>query len=150
MLVDEPAEVTTVLGPCVSATLWCRHSRLAAICHAMLPTAPSGTPPCPGGVRGKYVDEVIPEMILQFMRKAVHPLSYEVKLFGGADLVDHPAHNANARIGSQNVELARELLSRHRLALTAFDVGGNTGRKLIFDTVTGLVRVKHLPKHTPA
>jgi chemotaxis protein CheD len=148
--VAEPAEVTTVLGPCVSATLWCRRSRLAAICHAMLPTAPPAGRPRQDGLRGKYVDEVIPEMILQFMRKAGRPLSYEVKLFGGADLLDHPAHTAGARIGSQNVEIARELLSRHRLALTAFDVGGNTGRKLIFDTLTGQVRVKHLPKHTLA
>jgi chemotaxis protein CheD len=146
IVTSKPCEVTTLLGPCVAVTFWCRRSQVAAICHAMLPAASAGERPVAGTPRWKYVREAIPETLARFTRKGGNPAAAEVKLFGGADLLGNREADPIARIGSQNVRLAREILAEWQLELVAFDVAGHTGRKLIFHTPTGDVRVKHLPK----
>jgi chemotaxis protein CheD len=145
LVVSRPCNVTTILGPCVAVTLWCRRSHVAAICHAVLPTASAGARSSADFHLGKYVRDAIPEMFARFRREGGDLASVEAKLFGGAHLFDGPSAVPAGRIGAQNVRLAREILEEHRLAVIAFDVGGQTGRKLIFDTLTGDVRVKHLP-----
>jgi chemotaxis protein CheD len=144
LLVAGPCEVTTILGPCLAVTFWCRRSHVAAICHAMLPVAPTGGRSPAGAARWKYVSEAIPEILARFVRKGLRPTSLEIKLFGGADLLRDSASSPAGQIGSQNVRLARELLAGRRLAVRASDVGGNTGRKLVFNTLTGDVDIKRL------
>jgi chemotaxis protein CheD len=150
ILVTTPCEITTILGPCVAVTFWCPRSRVAAICHAMLPSDGSGSTPPAGGRSWKFVSSVIPEMWNRFRRKGAVADSIEVKLFGGADLLHHTGDFRSARIGPQNVELAQQLLAERGLPILASAVGGKKGRKLIFNTQTGSVRVKRLPNFSLA
>ena len=148
LVVTTPSEITTILGPCVSVTFWCAHSHVGAICHAMLPSENMGFDSSTGGHPWKYVTAVIPEMWRRFLRKGGIAADIEVKLFGGADLLRNAKDPSATRIGPQNVELAQQLLAEHGLRILASDVGGRKGRKLIFNTQTGDVRIKRLPNFT--
>ncbi|MGA2108628.1 MAG: hypothetical protein ABSH25_13400 [Syntrophorhabdales bacterium] len=35
---EEPAEISTILGSCVSVTMFSKRVRVGAICHALLPS----------------------------------------------------------------------------------------------------------------
>ncbi|HEY4248900.1 MAG TPA: chemotaxis protein CheD [Lacunisphaera sp.] len=148
LVVTAPSEITTILGPCIAATFWCAHSHVGAICHAMLPSENMGFDSSAGDHPWKYVSTVIPEMWRRFLRKGGTAGKLEVKLFGGADLLRNAKHPSSTQIGPHNIELAQQLLAECGLRIIASDVGGQKGRKLIFNTQTGDVRIKRLPHFT--
>ncbi|MDX2111418.1 MAG: chemotaxis protein CheD [Verrucomicrobiota bacterium] len=143
---SEPAQVFTVLGSCVSVTLFSRRLKLAAICHAMLSnpgkqTAEPDEHPEPY----KYISLAIPTMINCYQRYGLGAGDIEVKLFGGANIFHHTNSSRNGHgVGSSNVECALQLLRAANLNPMVIQVGGHTGRKLIFNTATGEVLLKNV------
>ncbi|MBT8339031.1 MAG: chemotaxis protein CheD [Desulfatitalea sp.] len=147
--------MTTVLGSCVSATFFHRPSGLAAICHAMQPRCPRSLPSsatCPAECENRYRYTVcaIEGMHRRLLQFGVQPHELEVKLFGGAALIGKNPGRADSRsIGQLNVKAATDSLIDCGLTLKVANVGGNFGRKMIFDTATGEVFMKRLKKiHT--
>ena len=142
---DKPLVIKTILGSCITVTMYCQRMGAAAACHALLPSCghetPCYDPSCK--IRNKYVDCIIPEMIKRFTKKHIKVAEIEVKLFGGADMFK-TSDKSVGRVGSMNVEMARKVLEKHGLRLKSFDVGGNLGRKILFDTQTGEVWMKRL------
>jgi chemotaxis protein CheD len=140
-----PTRVTTVLGSCVSATLFHRPTGLAAICHAMQPQcarARTCLPDCV--VRHRYADCAIEAMGHWMRGHNVLPREIEVKLFGGAAMMGKDAQARTNSMGQLNVQAALETLKRMGFALRVADVGGCVGRKIIFDTGSGEVWLKRL------
>lgn len=144
----DPVVVTTVLGSCVSVTLFHSGSGSAAICHALQPRCPH--PDQCGddcGNRYRYAVCAIEEMTRRITRTGLRPRDIEVKLFGGAALIGSKAttsqHNS---IGQLNVKAAMETISNCGLILKVMDVGGNFGRKIIFNTETGEILMKRLQR----
>lgn len=143
--VQESTVIRTVLGSCVTVTMFCRRLGAAAACHPVLPVCPEVEScrlmKCPQ--RCKYVECVIPEMLRRFVEIGVHRDELEVKMFGGANMFfRNSAKRDILHIGSKNVAMARHMLSELRLKVISYDVGGNQGRKLYFDTENGDVWVK--------
>jgi len=69
----------------------------------------------------------------------------EVKLFGGADVLEyHGKHGIS--VGCQNIETALEIIGKAGLRLIVSDVGGKVGRKLRFYTHTGEVLLKRMAR----
>ncbi|BBO68971.1 putative chemoreceptor glutamine deamidase CheD 2 [Desulfosarcina alkanivorans] len=141
---QRPARVTTVLGSCITVTLFHPTTRTAAICHALLPRGKQKSG-CgeESGKPFKYVDEVIPIMVARMRRYGIQPRQLEAKLFGGADMF--PAgqkHQFQIPVGRQNIEAAMQAIASEGLHLKVAEVGGKYGRKLFFYTHTGVVMVK--------
>lgn len=63
------------------------------------------------------------------------------KIFGGAGGM----FGAGENIGAKNVKIAEDILKGHNINIEGMDVGGNFGRKIIFNTSNGRVLVKKLP-----
>ena len=144
---ERPVVVTTVLGSCVSVTLFHRARGLAAICHALQPRCQlnrSCQTPCEA--RYRYTSCVIDEMGKHMVKRGARLKELEVKLFGGAAVIGRsngsPA-TANS-IGQQNVAAAMEALIKAGMTLNVADVGGGFGRKLIFNTGNGEVLLKRI------
>lgn len=134
-----PSVVTTVLGSCVSVTMFSPEHGCGAICHAVLP---EGRDP---GAACRYVDSAIKRMLRSFERRGIDPLRLEVKLFGGSDVLpSYPKRDAGMTVGRQNIESALKVLEQHRLRVTASDLGGPRGRKIVFFTHTGEILLKRL------
>lgn len=151
---QEPRLVGTILGSCVAVTMYHARSRLAAMCHAMLPEPKhkSAADAEPGLFR--YVNQVIPVMCGYFESAGGNPGEVEVKLFGGGNVIEMEEEPASERwIGSANVRHAREMLAQCGFTIRASNVGGTNGRKILFNTATGEVMHKHLghkpPKRLP-
>jgi chemotaxis protein CheD len=83
------------------------------------------------------VDRLVAELAALGSRK----VDLQAKVFGGAAVVE-AFRDRERHLGSANVELARALLREHGIAVVAEDVGGRRGRKVIFQTDTGIVLVR--------
>jgi chemotaxis protein CheD len=133
--------VTTVLGSCVSVTMFSAEHRCGAICHAMLPEEKLPGDAC------RYVDSSIMKMLRVFSRNGIDLSRIEVKLFGGSDVLpvlETGEHGAT--VGRQNIDAALRVIERERLSLAASDLGGLRGRKILFHTHTGEILLKRLQR----
>lgn len=147
-ITETPSMVETVLGSCVSVTMFDRKSGVSMICHCLLPQCKNEVP-CDGDCSDgfKYVDCSIRRMIKKFDSYDIKRVSIEVKVFGGADMFKTNADSAmSIAIGKQNIETALKIIKAERLNLIASDVGGYQGRKIYFNTHTGEVHLKRLNK----
>ena len=148
---DHPGIVTTVLGSCISVTMFNRRRKIGAICHGLMPERTemrsSGRD---NGDGFKYVDYSIKYMIDYFRSYGIGPSEIEVKLFGGADMF--PAGEGDPKylsVGKKNVITALSTLKREGMAVQSRDTGGIQGRKLHFYLHTGDVFLKKLKRsHT--
>ncbi len=139
----EPTVVSTVLGSCVSVTMFNPRYMVGGMCHALLP----GSGEASDIDVFRFVDTAIIYLVEGFTSLGIKRADIEVKLFGGSDVLDTRAgENIPATVGTQNVERAREVIRRERLILVAEDVRGKQGRKLFFHTHTGDVLLKRIRK----
>ncbi len=143
---EQSAVVLTVLGSCLSVTMFHRKLAMGAICHGILPQC-RGRQSCNDGCREgfKYVDCSIRKMLRLFDRLDVKRSDLEVKVFGGADMFDAAGNGkATFSVGKLNITTAKNILDREGLGITSLDVGGTWGRKLYFHPRTGEVLLKRL------
>jgi chemotaxis protein CheD len=138
VITEEPVIVTTVLGSCVSVTMFHPRTGAAAICHGMLPNGGNSD-------SFKYVDTSLRYMVKYFDRSKITRKEILVKLFGGADMFNSAQSGVrNLTVGWQNILVATRCLEEYGLVPTASDVGGRRGRKLVFKTDTGTVFIKKI------
>lgn len=135
----KPTLVQTVLGSCVSVTMFCPANQWGGIFHALLPRRVNYADRDSTGDYYRYVDSAIWQLLRQFTKAGIAPSSLECKVFGGAS----PLHrNMGDSAGNRNVETAIAVLEDAGLKVLASSVGGKHGRKLFFRTDTGLVLQK--------
>ncbi|HIJ84451.1 MAG: CheD [Magnetococcales bacterium] len=146
-----PAEVHTVLGSCVSVVLFHPHHRMGAMSHGKLPTRPCNQPYC--GLKicrmmGDFVSCSLHFMLSWFYQMGIPGKELEVKLFGGAMMFSIPNNpqEQSIAVGKRNVETAMDIIRAEKLHLIASDVGGPWGRKLVFHTGTGEVKLQRIRK----
>lgn len=133
--------ISTLLGSCVTITLFSRRQGLGAICHILLPKCrPDETGKCPEPFH--HADCALEGMLAFFARWGVLPRALQAKVFGGADMFR--TRGGSATVGAQNVARVRQLLAAAGIPEVAADVGGTSGRKLIFHPHTGDVFIKKL------
>ena len=130
--------ISTVLGSCISVTMFFRRFRIGAMCHALLPGKEGGAESDPF----RFVDHAITHMVREFVRLGVRKRDIEVKLFGGSDVLI--TRDKNATVGNQNVRRAFEIIEREGLTLLARDVRGEVGRKIFFNTGTGEILLRRI------
>ena len=135
----EPCEITTVLGSCIAVCLYDKEKKVGGMNHFMLPFW-NGQ----GLASVKYGNIAIERLISEMIRKNCQVKDLVAKVFGGANQV-----NFTARIGDRNADIATQVLNAHRIKIVAENVGGQQGRKIIFDTDTGLVRMKYVGAAKP-
>ena len=127
-----PTLVYTVLGSCVSVCLWDRKNNFGGINHFLYPIITE-----PRKATANYGNVSIPALVRMMLSEGSEKSSLEAQIFGGRDLyyVKEPG------IGSQNVIVARKVLNQQGIRVASEDVGGNKGRKLIYDSGTNEIVV---------
>ncbi|HEY3277244.1 MAG TPA: chemotaxis protein CheD [Syntrophorhabdaceae bacterium] len=143
VVATEPTIVSTVLGSCISVTMYHPRFRIGVMCHAMLPKGEAAS----GPAAFRYADLSILYMVDWFTTRGIKRNEIEVKLFGGSDvLTSISGDGAPATVGAQNVRVALETIKKEKLMLLAEDVRGEAGRKILFDTHTGHILLKRIRK----
>jgi len=131
--------VTTVLGSCVSVCLWDPARRLGGINHFMLPLWNGD-----GLASPRYGNIAITKLIEKMLDLGADRSNLKAKVFGGGDVLKVTSTFMN--IGARNVVLAQDLLRDEKIPIISADTGGQNGRKLLYNTRSGVVLVKLLKK----
>ncbi len=136
-----PAQLRTLLGSCVGVAFHDREGRLGALTHVVLPTSRGIEVDHPG----KYADTAIPAVLAELERRGGPRVRSRLtaKLAGGARMFQVAADTSGALdIGRRNQEAIEAILAELRIPVLARDFGGNAGRRLTLDTVSGIVAIK--------
>lgn len=128
---DECA-ITTVLGSCIAVCLWDQVHGGGGMNHFMLPLWNGEGLPTP-----RYGNIAMEKLLEQVLAFGARRQNLVAKVFGGANLLVNSS--ASFPIGARNIELALGQLDVWQIPVVASDVGGHAGRKIIMNTMTGVV-----------
>ena len=137
-----PAQISTLLGSCVSACLWDSRRRIGGLNHFMLPDSPSDNHGPSDKTKtllyGLYSMECLINDLLTMGAKREHLVA---KVFGGANITG--ALNTQ-HIGRRNAEFVINFLYKDKIKVVASDLGGPHSRRIRFNTQTSAVRVERV------
>lgn len=132
--------VRTLLGSCVSITLWHPGRQLGAMSHFLLASRARAA----GAPDGRYGDDALGLMCAGLVSQGVDPRHCVAKLFGGADMFcDVPAAR-EFHIGRDNGEAARRMLAARGIPVHAEHLFGAGHRQVLFDIRDGDVWVRQV------
>lgn len=131
---DERHLLRTLLGSCVSITLWHPRRNIGAMSHFLLPGRRACRFDAPDG---RYADEALLLMRKGLADRGIRLPECRAKIFGGADMF--PARRApnTLLVGQRNGEAARTLLRAHGVEITSEHLFGIGHRQIIFNVRTG-------------
>ena len=139
--------VRTLLGSCVSITMWHPRLKVGGMCHYLLPKR-GHTEVAQGASEGNYAEGAMQMFLREIRRARTRPEEYIVKLFGGGSMFQEaggdgfvipsrgkadPPHS----VADQNVNAGRALLDQNGFSIAAEHVGGYGSRVLIFEVWSG-------------
>lgn len=142
---DANTRIRTILGSCVSITMWHPTLKVGGMCHYMLPAHPRASPQPPDG---RYADGALRLFMHELRQNGTRPRDYQVKIFGGGRMFTTARPGGKAvgvlDVAERNVETGRALLKRHGFHTVAQHLGGDGHRNIIFDIGTGDVWMRHM------
>lgn len=92
----------------------------------------------------KYGNIAIEKLIFNLLYLGSERENLVAKVFGGAAVLN--SCDGIFNIGERNIQIQEELLRQESIKVVAGSLGGTVGRKLIFETGTGLVKMKYISK----
>lgn len=139
----KPEMINTVLGSCVSVTMFCRRIGFGMISHSMLPNSKETFKMDDNCM--KYIDCSILYMHKQLEDRGIKQSEVEVKIFGGSDMFEYNA-NGIPTVGAKNISAAIKNLETFKYFIMAKDIGGQFTRRLYFSTETGIVYMRKISR----
>lgn len=134
---SRPYMVSTILGSCVSICLWDPVLRIGGINHYLLPLWNGEGLPTP-----KYGNVAIERLIERMLSIGSTKNNLKAKVFGGSSLFNTSSGLLN--IGQRNIQIAIDLLMEKNIPIISQDVGGSEGRRVLYFTHEGKVKVKNI------
>jgi chemotaxis protein CheD len=135
-------KIITVLGSCVSACLHDPIVRIGGMNHFMLPD--SADPDEAASVSMRYGGCAMEVLINQLLKAGAKRNNLEAKVFGGGNLL---GTKSSIRVGPKNSNFVKTYLETEGIPILAADLDKTWGRKVLFDPLTGKVRVKKVIIH---
>jgi chemotaxis protein CheD len=129
---DRAISVSTVIGSGACICLYDRKQKTGGMNHFQYPyiTEKGKTTP----IYGNVSSITLLKMMLNQASKKKH---LEAQIFGGA----HNPKYSDRNIGAENVEIARKILLKWGITIISQDIGGEKGRKIVFNISTNEVAV---------
>lgn len=141
----EPTRITTVLGSCVAVCLFDSVRGVGGLNHFLLP----GEPPNPQEREPlRWGVPSIAALLESVLAAGARRAHLQAKVFGGACITARDVPEA-LRIGDRNIETALAELERMLIPVVNHSLGGAVGRKIIFESCTGMVWAKELGRTPP-
>jgi len=129
--------ITYALGSCIGICLYDPQVKLGALIHIMLPEAPDKI-----DNTLKYADSAIPEILSKMESMGGNRGRITAKIAGGAQMFNVPGDSTMGNIGKRNSDSVKMTLLKQRVRLISSDVGGTAARTVLFDTATGIAKVR--------
>lgn len=135
---DADYQLRTMLGSCVSITLWHPASRIGAMSHFLLPKrgadaeAVSTTE-----LDARYGDEAMRLMLAELSRSGIRPATCQGKIFGGSNMFPGHLRAGSVNVGQRNGQAARALLNGYGIPIVSESLFGIGHRQIIFNVSNG-------------
>ncbi|MDD4331063.1 MAG: chemotaxis protein CheD [Methanosarcinaceae archaeon] len=128
------------LGSCVGVILFDLSTGICGIAHVLLPgiSAKGET---------KYAETAIEKMYEAMLKQGARKRKISAKFAGGAQVFKHMNLDI-LKIGDRNAASVEETLTKWKIPILAKDVGGDSGRNVIFNPVDGSMIVKYTKGET--
>lgn len=130
--------VTTILGSCVSVCLWDPKLKAGGINHYMLPLWNGEGLPSP-----KYGNIAIEKLVSRMLELGSRKEELMAKVFGGGAVLNN---SSGINVGERNSIIAEDILKNEGIPIIGKSLGGEFGRKIIFNTASGEVLMKKVHK----
>jgi chemotaxis protein CheD len=137
VVTKEALEISTILGSCVSVCLFDSLRRIAGMNHFLLPVNDKFESDIE-----KYGDTSMEFILDKMLGMGSNQRDLVAKVFGGGELLTYK--NSSFNIGKKNIEVALDFICAHDIRVISKEVGGIRGRKIIFNTLTGIVRHQYV------
>lgn len=152
---DRNTRIRTLLGSCISITMWHPKRLIGGMCHYMLPARRNKRIPT---LDGRYGEEAIWMFFREAVRNDTDPNDYAVKVFGGGRMFNQVAAHlpcvgrpcsevihACRNVSCRNAAKGISLLKNYGFKIQSHDLGGEASRNVIFDIWSGHVWVRRNP-----
>jgi chemotaxis protein CheD len=127
--------VVLILGSCVAVCIWDPVNAIGGATHYMLPSWDGK-----GVQSARYGDVAISLLLQRLLEAGTDRAQLRAKIFGGGCLFDSMRESSSGKephLGSRNVEIALELLTKARIPVVSTDLGVNRGQRIVYHTGTG-------------
>ncbi|MBN1105898.1 MAG: chemotaxis protein CheD [Deltaproteobacteria bacterium] len=133
----EPTVISTVLGSCVAVCLYDRKRKAGGMNHFQLPSISRLEE-----ATARYGNVSTLALIGMMLDDGSKIKNLDAQVFGGA----FQPKTGPKNVGSENIRTARMILRRKRIPIVSEDVGGEKGRKVVYNTTTNEVAVIRVDK----
>jgi chemotaxis protein CheD len=133
---DSSCRIRTLLGSCVSITIWHPKFKIGAMSHFLLPTRSLDGPHEPDA---RYGDEAMWLMLRELAGMGVQQTQCEGKIFGGGNMFPQHKGLDSLNVGQKNGLTARALLANCGIPVVSESLFGVGHRNIVFDVMTGHV-----------
>ncbi len=140
---DGRYRVRTLLGSCVSITLWHPALRIGAMSHFLLPGHGRRGSDRPADKPGMYAADAMQLLMDGMAQHGVPLIQCQGKIFGGGAMF--PRSGKVKDIGMQNGDYARSMLQQHGIQVVSESLFGEGHRQLIFTIRSGEVLSRQTP-----
>lgn len=134
--------IATVLGSCVAACVRDPKNSIGAMNHFLLPLNKGEAWNKEKDINTqatRYGNFAMEHMINDVLKHGGDKRNLEFKVFGGARVISEMGG-----IGNSNIDFVNNFLRIEGFRVAAEDTGGNNPRKIIYDPLSGKVRVKKI------
>jgi len=145
---ESNCQIHTLLGSCISITLWHPTLQIGGMCHFVLPGRRALNSVIHNGSKeldGRYSDGAMALFERAATKRRTNLNEYEAKIFGGSNMLTSSTLKEDELIGTKNTEAALKHLTERNISLLVAHVGETGHRRIAFDVETGDVWVKHEP-----
>ena len=134
--------ISTILGSCVAVCIWDPVNVIGGATHFLLPSWDGRGVSSP-----RYGDVAVSVLMQKLLEAGADRSQLRAKVFGGGCLFDSLRDLSSKKephLGSRNVEVALDMLTKARIPVISTIVGVDRGQRIIFRTDTGDAEVKIL------
>jgi chemotaxis protein CheD len=136
-----PAVLRTVVGSCIALCLFDRTRTIGGMVHILMPVHDGDG----NGAPGRYADTAVPALVREMEKAGCAVPFLEAALFGGAAMFAFGA-NGIRTIGLRNAGVVKDRLAEFAIPVRREEVGGTSGRRVVFHCATGRLDVSVLNK----
>ena len=137
----EPKSIVLILGSCVGVCIWDEVNGIGGATHFLLPSWDGA-----GVASPRYGNVAISILVQKLMEAGASRGQLRAKVFGGGCLFDSMRESSSRKdhLGSRNVEIALETLTKAQIPVVSTVVGADRGQRIVFRTNTGDAEIKVL------
>ena len=132
-----PTVISTVLGSCVAVSIYDGKRMVGGMNHFRVPYAQHKH-----GATAYHGDAATLRLIRMILVDGSRTKYLEAQIFGGA----YSREVCSRNVGQENVMVARRLLAKQHIRIISEDVGGEKGRKVVFNTYSSETAVLKVEK----